>query len=306
MKQTSIAFIIGLLLIGGFFLLFKQNQPITKPTNKLQVVTSFYPMYFFASEIAGDKADLINITPASVEPHDYEPSTKDIAQIDRANILVLHGGALESWGDKIRNNLQGKQITIVVAGNNLTTHGLDEKEKNIKDPHMWLDPILAKQEVWNIEKGLEKADPSDKAYFENNTKNLEDKLDQIDMAYKNGLQNCKRREFVTSHAAFGYMAARYHLEQTAISGLSPDEEPSTQKLAHIVDIVKQKGIKVIFFESLISPKLSETIANESHAKTMVLDPIEGISDDDLKAGHTYLTVMQENLDALQTALECTK
>jgi zinc transport system substrate-binding protein len=135
---------------------------------------------------------------------------------------------------------------------------------------------------------------------------LESDLDQLNAEYKAGLSSCQKKDFVTSHAAFGYLAATYGINQIAISGVSPDEEPSSQKLAEVANLVKQKDIKIIFFESLVSPKLSETIASETGAKTMVLDPIEGITSNDLKVGHTYLTVMRDNLAALQDALQCNK
>jgi len=310
MKGKSFFIIIFILLIAGMsFLLYKntkQKTSMLSKSAKLHVVASFYPMYFFASEIGGNKADVMNITPASAEPHDYEPTTLDIAKITNSNMLVLNGGALEAWGDKIKDQLRGNNIFIVTAGDNLATKQLQEEGKTIQDPHVWQDPILAKQEVVNIEKGYEKIDPQDTVYFQTNAKKLADQLDQLDIVFKQGLSNCAKKDFVTSHAAFGYLAARYGINQVPISGVSPDQEPSSQKLAEIADLVKKENIKVIFFESLVSPKLSQTIAQETDAQTMVLDPIEGISDDDMKQGKNYLTLMRDNLTALQTALECKK
>src|SRR5258706_7016349 len=174
----------------------------------------------------------------------------------------------------------------------------------IQDPHVWQNPLLAKKEVEAIEKGFEKINPKDASYFQANAKKLEGELDQLDVEFKQGLASCQKKDCVTSHAAFGYLAARYGINQVAISGVSPDQEPSSQKLAEIADLVKKENIKIVFFESLVSPKLSQTIAQETGAKTMVLDPIEGISEDKLTAGHNYLTVMRDNLNALRTALEC--
>jgi zinc transport system substrate-binding protein len=305
--DKKLLIILGILILLLATVLLFNFGSIKKASNgKLQIAASFYPMYFFASQIGGDKADVMSITPAAAEPHDYEPTTQDVVRINQSNMLVLNGGKLEPWGDKIKDQLQGTSTLIVTAGNGLANKQLTENGQTIQDPHIWLDPVLAKKEVAVIEKGFEKIDPADKAYFQANAKKLESDLDQLNAEYKAGLSSCKMKDFVTSHAAFGYLAATYGINQVAISGVSPDEEPSSQKLAEVANLVKQKDIKIIFFESLISPKLSETIANETGAKTMVLDPIEGITSNDLKAGHTYLTVMRDNLSALQTALQCNK
>ena len=305
MKKIVVIILLVITFFAGYF--FIKKNSIQKISNgKLQVVASFYPMYYFASEIGGDHAQVMNITPASAEPHDYEPTTQDIARIQHADMLVLNGGKLEAWGDKIQEQLQGTKAILVIAGDAFANRNLNENGKNIQDPHVWLDPILAKQEVAAVEKGFEKADPKDTEYFRENATKLNAKLDELDAEFKKGLASCTQKDFVTSHAAFGYLAARYGINQVAISGVSPDEEPSAQKLAETANLVKQKHISVIFFESLISPKLSQTIAQEAGAKTLVLDPIEGISEDDIKAGHTYLTVMRNNLTNLETALQCKK
>ena len=305
--NKRLTILLGILILA-FTAVLLFNLGATKKTSsgKLQITASFYPMYFFASQIGGDKAEVMSITPAAAEPHDYEPTTQDVVRINQSNMLVLNGGKLEPWGDKIKDQLQGTNTLIVTAGNGLANKQLNENGQTIQDPHIWLDPVLAKKETAAIEQGFEKIDPADKAYFQANAKKLESELNQLNTEYKAGLSSCKMKDFVTSHAAFGYLAAAYGINQIAISGVSPDEEPSSQKLAEVANLVKQKDIKIIFFESLVSPKLSETIANETGAKTMVLDPIEGITSNDLKAGHTYLTVMKDNLAALQDALQCKK
>lgn len=295
-KRYFIIVAIFLLAVLGFFLKTEISKPTTlqpKP-KKLQVVTSLYPMYFFASRIGGDRAEVYNITPAGTEPHDYEPTTKDIVKIMKSNMLVLNGGQIETWGNKIKDQIQGANVQIVVAGLGLTD----------KNPHVWLSPILAKKQVEAIGAGFEKIDPKDSAYFRGNTEKLKKELDQLDSDFRKGLRNCQKKDFITSHAAFGYLAAEYSLNQIAISGISPDEEPSSQGLAEISDLVKKEGLKVIFFESLVSPKLSQTIARETGAKTLALDPVEGLTEDSLKAGKNYLTVMKDNLSNLQKALQC--
>ena len=303
-KKLIILFGILILIFAGV-LLFNSGS-VKKTTNgKLQVTASFYPMYFFASQIGGDKADVISITPASAEPHDYEPTTQDLVAIQNSNMLVLNGGALEAWGNKIKGQLPSN-ILVVTAGEGLANKKLNENGQTIQDPHIWLDPILAKKEVAVIEKGFEKIDPKDSSYFQVNAQKLNSDLDVLNTEYSHAFINCVQKDFVTSHAAFGYLGAQYGINQIPISGVSPDEEPSTQKLVEITNLVKAKNIKVIFFESLVSPKLSDTIANETGAKAKVLDPIEGLTKDEIQAGQNYLTIMRQNLNNLQIALQCQK
>ncbi len=298
--------ILGILIFAfAVVLLFNFSSTKKVSNGKLQVAASFYPMYFFASRIGGDKANVISITPASAEPHDYEPTTQDLVSIQNSNMLVLNGGALEAWGNKIKGQLP-LSVLVITAGEGLANKQLNENGQTIQDPHIWLDPILAKKEVVVIEKGFEKIDPKDSIYFQTNAKKLNNDLDALNIEYSNAFTNCAQTDFVTSHAAFGYLGAQYGINQIPISGVSPDEEPSTQKLVEITNLVKAKNIKIIFFESLVSPKLSETIANETGAKAMVLDPIEGLTKDEIQGGQNYLTIMRQNLNNLQIALQCQK
>lgn len=284
--------------------LFKHSTNIFGVKNKISVTTSFYPLYFFTSEIGGKYADVKNITPASAEPHDYEPTAQDIARIEKSSLLVLNGGKLEAWGNKIKDDLKGTNVIVVTTGDALANQTVVEEGQSIQDPHIWLSPPLAKKEVKTILDAFIKIDSKDKDYFTVNANKLMGKIDNLDKEYKTGLASCKQKDIITSHAAFGYLAKHLGLTQVPISGLSPDSEPSPKQLANIADFARKNKVKYIFFESLVSPKLSETIASEVGAKTLVLDPIEGISDDNIKAGIDYSTIMQSNLKNLRLALEC--
>lgn len=284
--------------------LFKKTSLSTSENKKLQVVTSFYPLYFFASQIGGNKAEITNITPAGAEPHDYEPSTQDIAQIDKSDILVLNGRQLEAWGDKVRDDLQGKKVSVVIAGEGLINQQVIEERKKIVDPHVWLDPELAKKGVTRIAEAFEKVDASNKSYYQSNASQLEEKLDLLDQEFKQGLLSCQQKNIVTSHAAFGYIATRYNLKQVPISGLSPDEEPSPQQLAQVTAFARANNVKYIFFETFVSPRLSETVAREIGAKTLVLNPLEGLTKEEERAGKDYFSIQKENLENLRIALEC--
>ena len=280
--------------------------PKSNPVNsdKVKVATSFYPLYFFTSEIGQDNINVVNITPAGAEPHDYEPTAKDIANISDSKLLVLNGGGLEAWGQNILQNIDQNNTTVVVAGVALATQHITEEGKTIQDPHVWLSPPLAKQMADRITVGLETADPANKNLYELGNTALKLKLDILDAKYKAGLASCAKKDIVTSHAAFGYLAAAYGLNQVSITGISPDSEPSSQQLAQVSEFVKKNHIKYIFFESLVSPKLSETIATETGAKTLELNPIEGLSNEEISKGENYITVMERNLTNLKIALEC--
>ncbi|MDO8451281.1 MAG: zinc ABC transporter substrate-binding protein [bacterium] len=263
---------------------------------KLEISVSFYPLAYIVSQIAGDKAHVITITPAGAEPHDYEPSTRDIARIEQSDLLILNGVGLEAWGEKILSNLKNKDTEVIVAADGLEIHTLD--------PHIWLDPVLANTVAANIARALIEIDPTNRSYYEKNQQNLGSELDSLDRAFREELSQCLKKYIVTSHAAFGYIASRYGLEQISLSGLSPDQEPSPRELASVVEFTKTHDISYIFIEPLMNARLSETIAHEVGAKTLVFNPLEGLTREEESAGKTYLTIQRENLENLKIALEC--
>ena len=298
-------FVFGIIFIGLITLIIKNTGTTPQnPSDKPQVVTSFYPLYFFTSQIAGDKADVANITPAGAEPHDYEPTPQDIVKIENSKLLVLNGGGLEAWGDKIKSTIDPKQTVVITAGEGLTTQQVTEEGQTMTDPHIWLSPVLASQIADKIEAGLVQIDPTNASYYQSNLQTLKSKLTTLDSEYKQGLASCAEKNIITSHAAFGYLATEYNLNQVPITGLSPDAEPSPKELADITKFAKDNHVKYIFFESLVSPKLSDTIATEVGAKTLVLNPIEGLTKDEIASGKDYFSEMRNNLTNLQTALQC--
>jgi zinc transport system substrate-binding protein len=303
-KKYGIGLVLGIVFVGVIALLVSGHKKPAISSGKLQVSTSFYPLYFMSSEIGGNKADVANITPSGGEPHDYEPTAQDIAQIENSKLLVLNGGGLEAWGASIQKNIDPQKTLVVTAGEGLTTQKVTEDGVDMIDPHVWLSPPLAEKMVDKIALGFAQADPANASYYQANAMALKVKLADLDTAYKTGLASCAQKNIITSHAAFGYIATTYGLHQVPIAGLSPDAEPSPKQLADIAQFAKSNTVKYIFFESLVSPKLSETIANEVGAKTMVLNPIEGLTPAEISAGKTYLTEMRNNLTNLETVLEC--
>lgn len=308
MKQKNIIFAVVAvaLVIGTVFLISRKGASTSPAFGKIQAAASFYPLYFFASQIAGDKADVLDVTPAGAEPHDYEPSPSDMSKIENSRLVVLNGGGLEAWGGDLKQNIDPAKTELVIAGEGFADRQIAEGGKITTDPHVWLSPILAKQMVDKIAAGFIKIDSANQAYYLTNAVALKAGLDDLDFNYKAGLKNCIQKNIVTAHAAFGYLASAYGLNQVAITGLSPDAEPSPRQMADIVQFVKMNDVKYIFFESLVSPKLADTIAAETGAQPLILNPIEGLTNDQISAGKNYFTEMTNNLNNLKIALQCLK
>lgn len=300
--------VIGIIVLA--FLLIHKNTPTQQEqthNEKLQVVASFYPVYFFAQQIGGDHANVTNVTPAGAEPHDYEPNPQDIARIEDSRLLVLNGGEVDVWGDRVKQNIDSSKTAVVVAGEGLMTRQIEDEEDQsemIADPHVWLSPTIAEKMVDKITAGFVAADPSNASDYQLNATALKAKLTDLDTEYRQGLASCQSKDIITSHAAFGYLAQAYGLNQVPISGISPDEEPSAQDLVNVAKFAEENNVQYIFFEELVSPKLSETVANEIGAQTLVLNPLEGLAQDELDEGKNYFTEMQDNLTNLRIALSC--
>lgn len=298
-----ILLLLGVLAIG--YLIQRNGRVATQgENNNLRVTASFYPLYFFAKTIGGSATNVYNMTPLGVEPHDYEPTTSDLARIVDGRLLIINGVGLEPWGDRINDIVKGKNVTVVKAAEGIATKKMTEEGEEVQDPHVWLDPILAKEEVKKITEAFMEVDTQNSSWYQSNARELVHELDQLDQDFKTGLSNCKQKNIVTSHAAFGYLASRYGLKQVSVTGLSPDEEPAARQMAEVAKFVKQNEIKYIFFEELVSPKLSETIAMETGAGVLVFNPLEGLTEDQEKRGEDYFSVQKENLKNLRIALSC--
>ncbi|QGP93905.1 High-affinity zinc uptake system binding-protein ZnuA [Neomoorella glycerini] len=260
----------------------------------LKIYTTFYPLYDFTQKIVGDRAVVENLQPVGVEPHGYEPSPQQIASIYTGKLFIFLGEPMDPWAKKIEGQLNAKGVMTLEAGKGLI-------ENN--DPHIWLDPVLAGEISRRIYEAVVKVDGDNKGYYEKNLQELEQKFTMLDKQYREALAGVTRKDFVTSHAAFGYLAKRYGLEQIPISGLSPQQEPSAQQMAELITLCRSKGVKYIFFETLASPKLAETLARETGAGTLVLNPIGGLTPEEIKAGEDYFSIMAKNLASLKQALE---
>jgi len=268
-----------------------------------QVVASFYPLYEAAQRVGGDKVQVRNLTPGGSEPHDLELNSRQVDQIEEADVVLFVGRGFQPAIELVAQRAQGTTLDVLSGLGNLRPAGTGDDKLEV-DPHVWLDPTLLKAIVGEVAGALATADPAHRATYEANARAYSRELDELDAAFTTGLADCERRTIVTAHSAFGYLAGRYNLTQDAIAGLEPESEPSPQRLADLADKVRADGTTTIFYETLVSPRVAESLAREAGVRTAVLDPLEGLTDEDAKAGRTYVSGMRENLAALRQALAC--
>lgn len=291
-----------------------EKQPPAEPAKKIKVYTTIYPVYDFTVKVGGEKAEVISMVPPGGEPHEWEPKPRDLAGLGEADVLIYCGAGMEPWIDKALKNISVPVVVDASQGVELLEesqghdhdhgHGGENNQKveNV-DPHIWLDPLNAVIMVGNVRDALVKADPANSGFYQENAAGYSAQLELLHGDYRAALEKAPKKVFVTSHAAFGYLAHRYGLRQVPIRGISPEVEPAPGRVAEIIKTVRREQISHIFFETLVSPKVSQVIAAETGARVLVLNPLGGLSQDEINAGKDYLAVMRENLANLKVALE---
>ena len=320
--------------------------------SKLQVMASFYTMYDFAQKIGGEHVQVTCMVPSGTEPHDWEPSTKDITRMEQADVFIYNGAGMEHWISDVLAGLSNKKLISVEASQGVSllrsaeeedshdheaahadedeedSHdhddadaedavheedaadrvvaaapdGHDAHEHGEYDPHVWLDPMNAKQEMQNICEAFSEADPEHRADYQANYEKWAKQLDELDKIYQMTLENLSERNIVVAHEAYGYLCRRYNLTQVSIEGMSPDSEPDPGRMADIIDFVRANNVRAIFFEELSGSRTAETVAAETGVKLLTLSPLEGLSDRQEETGGDYFSVMEENLQQLTEAL----
>lgn len=301
-----LAFIIGLAVLGALIWSVSSFRPTLDNNNedRLTVSASFYPLYFLAERLGGERVNVNLIIPAGVDPHDYELTARDLVNLNKSHLILVSGGGLEPWADNLARNLDEASSQILFLGPEFMTLDFEHDGELESDPHIWLDPqifsSLAERTAW----ALMSLDPEGDNYYQDRLSALQEELALLDRDFKQGLADCSGRDFIVTHAAFAYLAAAYDLKQLAISGLSHKAEPSPRALATLADLARSKNIGYVFFEDMVSPALAETLAREIGAQTLVLSPVEALAPDDLAAGEDYFSRMRDNLSNLQLALGC--
>lgn len=289
----------------------------TATDGRIQVATSFYPIQYLAQAIGGEHVDAASVTPANVEPHDYELSPRDVTSLSGKAAILYVSGFQPSLDDAVAQ-VSGPTVTDLASAVNLVhhdgvsedhdhgedeggqeSHDHDDETTEALDPHFWLDPVRMKAAASAVAQALAAVDPDHASDYEANLATLTDTLTTLDDSYTTGLAQCERTTFVTAHAAFGYLADRYHLTQASVSGIDPDAEPSPAEIAAIKTIVARTGTTTIFTEALLSPKTAQALAAETGTTTAVLDPVESAPE-----SGDYAEAMTTNLSQLRTALGC--
>jgi zinc transport system substrate-binding protein len=251
-------------------------------SGKTSVAAAFYPLAYAAEQIGGSSVDVTNLTPPGTEPHDVELSVRDVEKVRSADVVLYLGAGFQPALERAVDGADGETVDL-----------LESVDVHEKDPHVWLDPVRYEQIAKKIGDVLHR--PSEPFVR---------RVAKLNADYRAGLAHCERREIVTSHEAFGYLADRYGLKQIAITGISPEAEPTPRALEDVIEQVRESGATTIFFETLLSPRIAETVARETGARTAVLNPIEGLTEDELARGQNYFSVMRENLATLRKALGC--
>jgi len=279
---------------------------------KSDAVALFYPLYDVTRNVAGDRLSVKSFIPAGVEPHSFDPSPSDLMSLSRANVFVGTGINFEGMEERFESSLS-KDAAIIHAFDGIEfIEGVDvhEEEEHAEeengeehdesvDPHVWLSPKNMITITNNVKEVLKRANPENAEYYEQNAANYVSKLSQLDSDFTNGLASCKKDKILTTHAAFSYLARDYGFEQVPIYGLSPEAEPTPHQIAALIDAAKANDLKYVFYEELVDPRVSQTIASEVGARTLALNPVESGSEQE-----SYLSIMRDNLNNLRVALEC--
>lgn len=267
----------------------------TEPGGTLHVVASFYPLAELAQRVGGDAVTVTNLTAAGVEPHDLELTSRQLDTLLDADVVLYLGDGFQPAVADVAGQRDGPSVDLLARV---------DVGANAKDPHFWLDPRLMSGAAGVVADELARAAPAQAPAIRANAAEYRSDLEALDDQMAGGLATCDRRQFVTAHDAFGYLAARYRLEQLAIAGLSPEVEPDAGRLGDLADQIEATGTTTVFFEELVSPDVAKALARETGATTAVLNPIEGLTKKEQAAGKDYAAVMRDNLAALRKALAC--
>lgn len=310
----------------------KKEQKVAE-VQKIKVITTLFPIYDFAKHISQDKADVVFLLPPGVEPHSFEPKPEDIVRINKADLFVYTGKFMEPWAEDVLKGLDNKNLIVVDSSRGIPLmeekgeHGPkhDETHKHQKshghkegnkhqhqeghphrvDPHFWLDLRHAQKMVDHILEGFVKKDPNHKDFYASQAEQYKSKLNELDLKFKEVLSRCKKKVFVhAGHFAFGYLAKRYGLEYVAAYGFSPDAEPSPQKMVELTRTLKRYGLRHIYHEELITPRVAEALARETGASLLMLHGAHNLTKDEFEKGITFISLMEQNLKNLEVGLQC--
>ncbi len=269
---------------------------------RTQVVTSFYPLTYFTQQIAGDSVKITQITPDGIEPHDYFVTADDLKIIEAADLTIAQGGSFETWSEQLyRGQLVEESGRILVFSRELE---FTLNEENLLDPHVWLDPVLAQNLISILAEKLSEMDPAHALEFQTQAEILKNDLAALHEEITIGLATCSNRKIIVTHDAFSYFSRRYGLEVLPILNAAHFDEPSLEELKELADYAKENGLTAIFMETLENPEVANVLAEEAGLTSLVLNPIEGLTEAEQINNETYFSIMRSNLANLKTGLQC--
>jgi zinc transport system substrate-binding protein len=288
---------------------------LSMAADRLTVVASVFPLYEFAREVGGTDADVKMLLPAGVEPHSWEPKPSDIVRVSKADIFLYVSESMEPWAHRIATAVKGKDTVFLEVMNTLevpshleshrSTVPHSGERKDEQDPHFWLDLSLSARAVESIGLVFGRKDPANRDAFASRAKAYAHHLEELDRTFRDGLEHCRTRRFVTGgHSAFGHLARRYDLVQISLYGLSPDSEPTAAHLASVIEKMKENDLGIVFFEEMVNPRLAEVLASETGAGMKILLPAGNITAGRMERGDTFVQIMKENLISLREGLAC--
>jgi zinc transport system substrate-binding protein len=313
----------GALVAGALLLTACSADPGASPADgddRTRVLASFYPLQYVAEQVGGDLVQVSSLTPPGAEPHDVELSPRQVRSVSETDLVVYLSGFQNAVDEAIDARAPERVVDaadvvdLIEGGAHAHAEGEDDADEHADehaedehadddhavDPHFWLDPQRLAALAQPVADALAEADPANADAFSAAADRLTAELADVDAAYTAGLASCERRVVVASHEAYGYLADTYDLEQVGISGLDPEAEPSPARLRDIGDVVRSRGVTTLYTETLVNPKVAETLAGDLGVTTAVLDPIESQSD----PAADYRAVMDQNLEALRAGLGC--
>ncbi len=297
-----------LMLFMAFVGCSREKAPAPGP-KRLQAVVTIFPLYDFCRQIGGDRVEVSLLLPPGVEPHAFEPKPEDILRISQASLFIYTNKYMEPWAADIIKGAGSRRMFPVEAGTGVTylrAAGEDgHGHGGGVDPHIWLSPVNAEVMVDTICAGLVRQDPANRPYYEKNAAAYKEKLAALDREFREGLADCRQRVFLHGgHFAFSYLADRYGLKYVSAFAVSANAEPTPEKLAEMIDLMKRDKLRYVFYEEIFSPKMAETIARETGATLLQLNSIDSLTREEMSGGATYLSLMEQNLRNLRTGLEC--
>lgn len=304
-RKLIVLIVSSFIVLAGAWLFIARPSQKEKEQGKINIVASFYPLAYIATVVGDGFVSVENLVPAGTEPHDFEPSPRQLVDIGQSDLFLYNGAGFEPWVNKWEKSVPTRPAQVINMAEALKEQGVVFIEENgAINPHFWLDPVLFGEEVKIVRDTLVAIDSEHEAVFRENADRLVKELSDLDQRFRDGLSSCALRDVIVLHEAFVYLSRQYGFTATSIAGISPEEEPSPKELVRIITLARDKGVKHVFSETIASPKFSEAVAREIGGTMLVLNPIESMTPSEVQSGQDYISAMGMNLNNLRSAMAC--